>query len=70
MKEITITEEKLTLSVAKAVSNILVSYPKDEEGYEDFIIANTLLGGMIGSELNKVLFGEMENNQKDEDVKV
>lgn len=69
MKEITITEEKLTLSVAKAVSNILVSAPKDEEGYEDFMIANTLLGSMIGAELNKILFGDTENHQNDEDVK-
>lgn len=69
MKEITITEEKLTLSVAKAVANILGLFPKDDEEYGYFIIANTLFGSMIGAELNKILFGDTENHQNDEDVK-
>ena len=57
MKEITLTEDKLTKSVAEAVSNILKKAPKDEECFGDFVIVHTILGSMIAAELHKILFG-------------
>lgn len=57
MKEVTITEEKLSKSVAEAVSNILKEAPKDEECFGDFVIVHTILGSMIAVELRKILFG-------------
>lgn len=57
MKEVTITEEKLSKSVAEAVSNILKEAPKDEQCFVDFVIVHTILGGMIAVELHKILFG-------------
>lgn len=57
MKEVTITEEKLSKSVAEAVSNILKEAPKDEECFGDFVIVHTILGSMIAAELRKILFG-------------
>lgn len=57
MKEVTITEEKLSKSVAEAVSNILKEAPKDEECFGDFVIVHTMLGIMIAAELHKILFG-------------
>lgn len=57
MKEVTITEEKLSKSVAEAVSNILKEAPKDEECFGDFVIVHTILGSMIASELRRILFG-------------
>nr|UVY56188.1 MAG: hypothetical protein [Bacteriophage sp.] len=57
MKEITLTEDKLNKSVAKAVSNILKEAPKDEECFGDFVIVHTILGSMIAVELCKILFG-------------
>lgn len=56
MKEITLTEDKLTKSVAKAVSNILENAPKDES-FGDLLIIHTMIGGAIGAELHKILFG-------------
>lgn len=56
MKEITLTEDKLTKSVAKALSNILENAPKDES-FGDFLIVHTILGSMIAAELHKILFG-------------
>lgn len=57
MKEVTITEEKLSKSVAEAISNILKEAPKDEECFGDFVIVHTILGSMIASELRRILFG-------------
>ena len=57
MKEITLTEDKLTKSVAEAVSNILKEAPKDEECFGDFVIVHTILGSMIVAELHTILFG-------------
>lgn len=57
MKEVTITEEKLSKSVAEAVSNILKKAPKDEECFGDFVIVHTILGSMIAAELRGILFG-------------
>lgn len=39
------------------------------EGFVDFLFMNATVAGMIGAELNKILFGDMENNQNNEDVK-
>lgn len=69
MKEITLTEDKLTKSVAEAVSNILKEAPKDEESFGDFVIVHTILGSMIAAELHKILFGGGANPQTSEDVK-
>ena len=57
MKEITLTEDKLTKSVAEAVSNILKEAPKDKEGFGDFSIINIVIGGLITAELHEILFG-------------
>lgn len=56
MKEITLTEEKLRESVAKAVSNILKDAPKDET-FGELLIIHTMVGGMIAVELRNILFG-------------
>lgn len=56
MKEITLTEEKLRESVAKAVSNILDTAPKDET-FGELLIIHTMIGGMIAVELRRILFG-------------
>ena len=70
MKEVTITEEKLSKSVAEAVSNILKEAPKDEECFGDFVIVHTILGSMIAVELRKILFGGGANPQPtSEDLK-
>lgn len=70
MKEVTITEEKLSKSVAEAVSNILKEAPKDEECFGDFVIVHTILGSMIASELRRILFGGGTNPQTtSEDLK-
>ena len=69
MKEITLTEDKLTKSVAEAVSNILKEAPKDEECFGDFVIVHTILGSMIAAELHKILFGGGANPQPGEDLK-
>lgn len=69
MKEITLTEDKLKKSVAKAVSNILKKAPKDEERFGDFVIVHTILGSMIAAELHKILFGGGANPQTSEDLK-
>ena len=70
MKEITLTEDKLTKSVAEAVSNILKEAPKDEECFGDFVIVHTILGSMIASELRRILFGGGANPQTtSEDLK-
>lgn len=68
MKEVTITEEKLSKSVAEAVSNILKEAPKDEQCFGDFVIVHTILGSMIAVELRKILFGGA-NPQTSEDLK-
>lgn len=68
MKEITLTEDKLTKSVAKALSNILENAPKDES-FGDFLIVHTILGSMIAAELHKILFGGGANPQTSEDLK-
>lgn len=68
MKEITLTEDKLTKSVAEAVSNILKEAPKDES-FGDFLIVHTILGSMIAAELHKILFGGGANPQTSEDLK-
>ena len=64
MKEITLTEDKLTKSVAEAVSNILKEAPKDEECFGDFLIVHTILGSMIAAELHKILFGGGESSDQ------
>lgn len=69
MKEVTITEEKLSKSVAEAVSNILKEAPKDEQCFGDFVIVHTILGSMIAVELRKILFGGGANPQTSEDLK-
>lgn len=56
MKEITLTEDKLTKSVAEAVSNILKEAPKDES-FGELLIIHTMIGGAIAAELHKILFG-------------
>ena len=56
MKEITLTEDKLKKSVAKAVSNILENAPKDES-FGDLLIIHTMIGGAIAAELHQILFG-------------
>lgn len=61
MKEIKLTEDKLTKSVAKAVSNILENAPKDES-FGDLLIINTLIGGAIAAELHQILFGGGESS--------
>ena len=68
MKEIALTEDKLTKSVAKALSNILENAPKDES-FGDFLIVHTILGSMIAAELHKILFGGGANPQTSEDLK-
>lgn len=68
MKEITLTEDKLTKSVAKALSNILENAPKDES-FGDFLIVHTILGSMIAAELREILFGGGANPQTSEDLK-
>lgn len=68
MKEITLTEDKLTKSVAKALSNILENAPKGES-FGDFLIVHTILGSMIAAELHKILFGGGANPQTSEDLK-
>lgn len=68
MKQITLTKEKLENSIVLAVSNIIKKAPQ-EEGFVDFLFMNATIAGMIGVELNKILFGDMENNQNNEDVK-
>lgn len=68
MKEITLTEEKLRESVAKAVSNILDTAPKDET-FGELLIIHTMVGGMIAVELRKILFGGGANPQTSEDLK-
>lgn len=68
MKQITLTKEKLENSIVLAVSNIIKKAPQ-EEGFVDFLFMNATIAGMIGVELNKILFGDMENHQNDEDVK-
>lgn len=50
------------------LSNIIKKAPQ-EEGFVDFLFMNATIAGMIGVELNKILFGDMENHQNDEDVK-
>lgn len=69
MKEITLTEDKLTKSVAEAVSNVLKEAPKDEECFGDFVIVHTILGCMIAAELHQILFGGGANPQTSEDLK-
>lgn len=56
MKEITLTEDKLKKSVAKAVSNILENAPKDES-FGNLLIIHTMIGGAIAAELHQILFG-------------
>lgn len=56
MKEITLTEDKLTKSVAEAVSNILDTAPKDEN-FGELLIIHTMVGSIIAAELHKILFG-------------
>ena len=56
MKEITLTKDKLTKSVAKALSNILENAPKDES-FGDLLIIYTIIGGAIAAELHQILFG-------------
>lgn len=68
MKEITLTEEKLKNSIVLAVFNIMKKAPQGE-GFVDFLFINATVAGMIEAELNKILFGDMENNQNNEDVK-
>ena len=68
MKQITLTEDKLKKSVAKALSNILENAPKDES-FGDFLIVHTILGSMIAAELHKILFGGGANPQTSEDLK-
>lgn len=68
MKEITLTEEKLRESVAKAVSNILDTAPKDET-FGELLIIHTMVGGMIAAELHQILFGGGANPQTSEDLK-
>lgn len=68
MKEITLTEDKLTKSVAKAISNILENTPKDES-FGDLLIIHTMIGGAIAAELHQILFGGGSNPQTSEDLK-
>lgn len=68
MKQITLTKEKLENSIVLALSNIMNKAPQGE-GFVDFLFMNVTVAGMIGAELNKILFGDMENNQNNEDVK-
>lgn len=63
MKEITLTEEKLRESVAKAVSNILDTAPKDEN-FGELLIIHTMVGGMIAVELRNILFGGGESSDQ------
>lgn len=63
MKEITLTEDKLTKSVAKALSNILENAPKDES-FGNLLIIHTILGSMIAAELHKILFGGGESSDQ------
>ena len=68
MKEITLTEDKLAKSVAKAISNILENAPKDES-FGNLLIIHTMIGGAIATELHQILFGGGANPQTSEDVK-
>lgn len=68
MKEITLTEDKLKKSVAKAVSNILENAPKDES-FGNLLIIHTMIGGAIAAELHQILFGGGANPQTSEDLK-
>lgn len=61
MKEITLTEDKLTKSVAKALSNILENAPKDES-FGELLIIHTMIGGAIAAELHQILFGGGESS--------
>lgn len=61
-------ERALNLNRSTKVSVQIKKAPL-EEGFVDFLFINATVAGMIEAELNKILFGDMENNQNNEDVK-